>query len=130
MKTYSMMNGVTADTMAPGPSKRANVSVAPAKLNKWQVLVNQYGNRLGTGESFSQSTNQSVEEEFIAYSTSRVVQTDILQFWAVSLQSLKFCITLKFSLGKRAFISYYLQNCHGFLADPGIVSSLRKGIFL
>jgi hypothetical protein len=131
MKTYST-NGVTADTpMAPGPSKRANASVAPAKLNKWQVLVNQYGNRLGTGESFSQSTNQSIEEEFIAYSTSRVVQTDILQFWAVSLQSSSFkvYITPKFSLGKRAFISYYLQNCHGFLADPGIISSLRKGIF-
>lgn len=50
---------------------------------KWQRLVNQYGNRLGIGESLTQA-NQSVEEEFAAYSTSRVVQTDILQFWAVS----------------------------------------------
>lgn len=85
MVKYSSTSQSSNTPMAPGPSKRALANVAP-KL-KWQTLVNQYGNRLGTGESFKfAQQNQSIEEEFIAYSTSRVVQTDILQFWAVSLQ--------------------------------------------
>lgn len=125
MKKYSTTTSITADAqMAPGPSKRANV--APPKP-KWQVLAVQYGTRLGMGDNvkFAQS-NQSIEEEFIAYSTSRVVQTDILQFWAVSLQSFKVQVHIapKILLGKRAFIPNYLQNCHGFLANPSIVSSL------
>jgi hypothetical protein len=52
-------------------------------INNWQKLVNKYETQLGiVGQSFTPSS-QDIEDEFIAYTTSRVVQTDILQFWLV-----------------------------------------------
>jgi hypothetical protein len=71
------------------PEKRSikkNILPSPAKhLNQWQVVVNNYKKKLGDKPSFSQADQkiQNIEDEFASYTASRVVQTDILQFWQV-----------------------------------------------
>ena len=70
-----------------GPEKRSKKHVPPSpkkQLTKWQLLVNKYSNDVNPGSRlpFTQ-TSQSIEDEYAAYTSSRVVQTDILQFWQV-----------------------------------------------
>jgi hypothetical protein len=70
-----------------GPEKRSEKHVPPSpkkQLTKWQLLVNKYYDdvKLGSQPPFAQA-NQSIEDEYAAYTSSRVVQTDILQFWQV-----------------------------------------------
>ena len=66
------------------PEKRSKKHVPPSpkkQLTKWQLLVNKYHDdaKLGGQTPFSQ-TKQTIKD---AYTSSRVVQTDILQFWQV-----------------------------------------------
>jgi hypothetical protein len=64
-------------------SVKKNIPPSPAKrLNKWQLIVNKYENQLGVQPTFAQA-DQNVEDEFASYTASRVIQTDILQFWQV-----------------------------------------------
>lgn len=73
------------------PDKRSDRHVPPSQapekeLTRWQLLVNKYNDEVNPGSqpSFTNTgTEQSVEEEFAAYTSSRVVQTDILCFWHV-----------------------------------------------
>jgi hypothetical protein len=70
------------------PEKRSlkkNIPPSPAKhLNKWQQIVNKYDNQLGFRPTFAASeVDQNIKDEFNSYTTSRVVQTNILQFWQV-----------------------------------------------
>jgi hypothetical protein len=69
------------------PEKRSKKDVPPSpkkQLTRWQRLVNKYHDdvKLGSQTPFTQTT-QGVEDEYAAYTSSRVVQTDILQFWQV-----------------------------------------------
>ena len=69
------------------PEKRSKKDVPPSpkkQLTKWQRLVNKYHDevKLGGQTPFTQTT-QGIEDEYAAYTSSRVVQTDILQFWQV-----------------------------------------------
>ena len=90
------------------PEKRSNKDVPPSpkkKLTRWQLLVNKYHDdvKLGGQAPFTQ-TSQGIEDEYAAYTSSRVVQTDILQFWQVCHYIFDICFdadyTNKYS-GKR-----------------------------
>lgn len=77
-----------ASYQGSAPEKRSlkkNIPPSPAKhLNKWQQIVNKYDNQLGFRPTFAASeADQNIDDEFISYTTSRVVQTNILQFWQV-----------------------------------------------
>jgi len=68
------------------PKKRSlkkNIPPSPAKrLNRWQQIVNKYDDQLGFRPTFVEA-DQNIEDEFTSYTASRVVQSDILQFWQV-----------------------------------------------
>lgn len=68
------------------PEKRSvkqNIQSSPVKrLDKWQLLMNNYETKLGIQPTFA-PVDQNIEDEYASYTSSRVVQTDILQFWQV-----------------------------------------------
>jgi hypothetical protein len=66
-------------------SSKKNIPPSPAKhVDKWQQIVKRYENQLNLQPTFSPK-EQNIEDEFASYTASRVVQSDILQFWQVSI---------------------------------------------
>jgi len=114
---------VRPDVPEPEPARKST-----------KVDLGQLTRDYGLSDMFDFSSNlcedQTVEEEFLAYTRGRVdgsgcPDKEILEFWEVSIRTMHYHLDLDLrSIGQGSHVPHIIRNCTRLPTYPGVSSSM------